>query len=97
MCAVVPAISENGDLSSIIDYQKPLFLNNSQVNSLVELCRALFTALDDKCIFLAPQLCNNGRDNEFLNITQTNNVLAVTENVVVGGKIQNVKKIMVYN
>ena len=54
-----------------------------------------FVALNGKCIFLVPQLGENG--NEFLNIKQIDNVLAVSEEVLVGGKFQKVAKIMAYN
>ena len=70
-------------------------LNLSEVDSFLDLCKICFVGLNGKCIFLAPQLCMN-YGNQFYNIKQINNVLAVSDQVVIGGKIQNVTKIMAY-
>lgn len=56
LCSVVP-LNENGKLSSIINYQRPISLSQSEIDGLIELCKVSFVALDKKCIFLAPQLC----------------------------------------
>ena len=50
--------------------------------------------MNGKCIFLAPELCERG--NEFFDIKQINNTLAIVDNLVIGGKTQNVTKIMTY-
>ena len=94
MVAVVPALNENGKLSEIIDYGKPLYLNNDGTKALIHLCRTLFAALNGKCILNAPELCNRG--NQFYEITQINNIVALSEEVIIGGKVQNVAKIMTY-
>ena len=57
MCNVVPTLDENGQYSQIRNFQNYLSLNNNQIDAVIELCKACFAALDDKCIFLAPQLC----------------------------------------
>lgn len=54
MVSVVPAINENGKLSEIINYTKPLSLNNEGTKALIHLCRTLYSALNGKCIFNAP-------------------------------------------
>ena len=60
ICSVVPALNENGKLSQIINYSKPLNLNSQGADSLIELCKSCFAATNDKCIFMAPELCKGG-------------------------------------
>ena len=94
MCSVIPALNEGGKLNEVIDYQKPIIQNNALINSIIELAKALFIAMNGKCIFQAPELCERG--NEFYDIKQINNIIAIADSVVVGGKTQNVTKIMTY-
>ena len=60
LISVVPGLNEDGKLSEIINYQRPLSLNNAGIDAVINLCKTLFQVLNGKCIFQAPELCELG-------------------------------------
>ena len=95
ICSVL-SITDEPSLQRLIDHQRYYLLTETEVDKLIFLC-FLFRPdeLTGKCIFLSDELCGDS-NNEFYSITAANQHLAVTENVIIGGKVRIVKEIMTY-
>ena len=89
-------LSREASLQTLIDYNSYHALSDDELNILLAYCLLLNPlALEDKCIFNNDALCGNS-SNMFYEISDVNQLLAVTENIIIGGKVRAVKTIMTY-
>ena len=96
ICTVLAITDESTLIQRLTDHQNYYKLTENEVDQLLLLC-VLFhpDEMQGKCIFLSDELCGDS-NNEFYSITAANQHLAVTENVIIGGKVRIVKRIMTY-
>ena len=85
---------------NIIPQKYQNFKNYSQIKTLAEkkillyMCALLEPkVIENKCIFESEAIAS---ENEFFELKQVSNIIAVSESVVINGKVTEVNKIMVY-
>ena len=95
ICAVLDIDDEDG-IERIRQYNNYVDLTDAETDLLLLLCSVLSPdVLLDKCIFVKEDLTGESA-NAFYELSAARTTLAATDNIMVGGQIRRVKKIMFF-
>ena len=96
MCDLLDMEGEDGQLDRLSDYTNHELLSEDDTDSLTILCLTISPdVISDRVIFLNNDMCGECQ-NKFFELEAVRNMIMVSDTIVVGDRVRQVRKVMFY-